>query len=235
MTEGNYYDILKELERTQDELEFYKKMADMLAEQCYFSLMDYDVLNETIGIINTTASEIYSKYGEYVPMMHEFTQGPKAIRAALEAYNYVDERLVLGSPLEDRWQISQHYGERPEVYNSFGLPGHDGTDWAVPVGEPVFACASGKIVGVYLNPNHVWGINVRIDHKSGYQTIYAHLSRVVVKIGDSVVKGDIIGKSGNTGNSTGPHLHLTLKRHGATERGETDYPFDIINPEPFFE
>ena len=77
---------------------------------------------------------------------------------------------------------------------------------------------------------------MRIRHEGGYRTLYAHLSESVPVIaGNEVAAGAIIGYSGNTGNSTAPHLHLTLKRDGATAAGETVFSGDIVDPTPFLE
>jgi hypothetical protein len=72
-----------------------------------------------------------------------------------------------------------------------------------------------------------------VRHKDGYKTVYGHLARPLVKEGQEVKAGDLLGIADSTGASTGAHLHLTLKRDGATDRGETKYPKDIIDPTPF--
>ena len=86
---------------------------------------------------------------------------------------------------------------------------HNGIDLPTAEGTKVKSPMDGVVVDVY--DNKLGGNQVIIKHSNGYQTGYAHLSKQLVKKGDKVKKGDIIALSGNTGRSTGPHLHLTLR------------------------
>ena len=83
---------------------------------------------------------------------------------------------------------------------------HAGVDWAVPVGTPVKAALAGTVLG--RQPVGRTGRYVFLSHPGGRNTYYGHLSRPMVSAGDSVAKGQVIGLSGNTGRSTGPHLHF---------------------------
>lgn len=106
-------------------------------------------------------------------------------------------------------------------YNSGAC--HGGVDISVSQGTPIFALDGGivKQVGDYSTNCYnqsvcdsgwnSYGIYVLIDHGNGYQTVYAHLNQRLVNVGDKVSKGEMIGYSGNTGNSTGPHIHLELR------------------------
>ena len=76
--------------------------------------------------------------------------------------------------------------------------------------------------------NTGYGEHIRVQHKSGYVTIYGHLSAYNVKVGESVKSGDVIGYSGNTGNSTGPHLHFELRLNTAFSSNVDPMPY-IIN------
>ena len=87
---------------------------------------------------------------------------------------------------------------------------HTGVDYAMKVGTPVTATMSGKVVQVDLNADY--GKSILIENaESGYQTLYAHLSAETVKVGDLVTAGQTIGKSGDTGNASGPHLHYEVR------------------------
>ncbi len=90
---------------------------------------------------------------------------------------------------------------------------HDGLDLGAPVGTPIYAADNGVVVKVNPNPR-VWSLGagafINIDHQNGYITRYLHMSKTQVEVGDIVAKGQIIGLSGNSGNSRGPHLHFEV-------------------------
>lgn len=85
---------------------------------------------------------------------------------------------------------------------------HNGVDLAVPEGTQVYAASDGKVVQSGWNGGY--GISICIEHKNGSMTRYGHLSSNDVCVGDVVNQGDVIGLSGNTGNSTGPHVHFEI-------------------------
>ena len=89
---------------------------------------------------------------------------------------------------------------------------HKGIDWAVPTGTAVFASCGGTVVKAGWGSGY--GYVVYIDHEDGRQTRYAHLSRVLVNVGETVEQGERIALSGNTGVSTGPHLHFEILING---------------------
>ncbi len=130
--------------------------------------------------------------------------------------------------------IMQPFGANPEIYRRWGLPGHEGIDIRAPLNSLVYAAADGEVYHVDDGTGgHAYGIHVRIRHPGGYRTIYAHLNRALVSRGYLVSAGDVIGLADATGNSTGSHLHLALKKDGATSSGETDYPSDFVDPTPY--
>lgn len=86
---------------------------------------------------------------------------------------------------------------------------HTGQDFAVPIGTPVRAAGAGRVVKVSCGGP--FGIEVVIQHGDGYCTQYAHLAAVAVDQGESVTPGQVIGQSGTSGNSTGPHLHFEVR------------------------
>lgn len=92
---------------------------------------------------------------------------------------------------------------------------HTGVDIACPSGTWLKAADSGVVTRVQYGRTG-YGYNVMIDHGGGTQTLYAHMSRIDVKVGQTVAKGQQIGLEGSTGRSTGPHLHFEVRRNGAT-------------------
>lgn len=89
---------------------------------------------------------------------------------------------------------------------------HWGIDFAAPVGTPVYVAAAGTVVGAKWVSDY--GKVVDVDHGNGMKTRYAHLNKIVVKVGDKLSKGILIGEVGDTGRSTGPHLHYEVEKDG---------------------
>jgi murein DD-endopeptidase MepM/ murein hydrolase activator NlpD len=88
---------------------------------------------------------------------------------------------------------------------------HAGTDYAAPIGAPVKAAADGVVS--FSGHAGAYGIMIQINHAGGIFTRYAHLSRSHVSVGQRVTQGTLIGRVGNTGRSTGPHLHYERRRN----------------------
>jgi hypothetical protein len=127
--------------------------------------------------------------------------------------------------------LNQLFGVNQAFYGRFNLPGHEGLDIRAAQGTCIFCVAPGRVSRVHRDPDSDnYGIHVRIEHSDGYRTIYAHLQEARVREGDTVDAGTLLGLAGSTGNSTGPHLHLTLKKTGASHPG---FPSNIIDPTPF--
>lgn len=89
---------------------------------------------------------------------------------------------------------------------------HKGVDWATPTGTTVVASCGGTVTKAGWGKGT--GYTVFIDHEGGYQTRYAHLSKIYVSVGQKVSQGQKIALSGNTGVSTGPHLHFEIRING---------------------
>jgi murein DD-endopeptidase MepM/ murein hydrolase activator NlpD len=106
---------------------------------------------------------------------------------------------------------------------------HNGIDIIVDTGTPVYASGKGQII--FVGRRGGYGLEIVIDHGFGYRTIYAHLSKELVKKGQKVSRGEVIAKSGNTGLSSGPHLHYEV-HHEGTKLNPVDFFFDDVN---FFE
>jgi len=102
---------------------------------------------------------------------------------------------------------------------------HTGVDYAVPVGTDVLAVADGEITNANWGKSYGTQLVQKLD--GGY-FIYAHLSKTLVKPGDQVKAGQVIAKSGNTGNSTGPHLHVELRTKSHWSSGTDLDPAELI-------
>ncbi|MGB2580251.1 MAG: peptidoglycan DD-metalloendopeptidase family protein, partial [Minisyncoccia bacterium] len=104
----------------------------------------------------------------------------------------------------------------PDGHKTQGVHGYNGVDYGAPIGTPVYASAEGAvIVSRFQTLSNPWfggyGNYIVIEHPNGTQTLYAHLSAVYTPIGARVDKGQVIGEVGNTGKSTGPHLHFEVR------------------------
>lgn len=110
--------------------------------------------------------------------------------------------------------ITQGWGDNPDYYKQFGEAGHTGIDYGAPIGTPIRASADGTVKFAGIDTDHpnigfmsIAGKAVLIDHGDVF-TGYCHLSEIEVGIGQHVKQGDIIGKTGDTGVVTGPHIHF---------------------------
>lgn len=103
--------------------------------------------------------------------------------------------------------ITSNFGER------WGK-NHNGLDIAGNIGDPVMAALDGKVKSIFYERDG-YGNVVILEHEGGIETRYAHMSKIGVKTGDTVKKGDIVGEVGSTGRSTGPHLHFEVRVNGS--------------------
>lgn len=114
-------------------------------------------------------------------------------------------------PVSPKTTITQTFEDhirRAEAYNLQNYNG--GIDWAVNTGTSIKAAQAGKVT-IVRNDASGYGMHVRIEHAEGYLSIYAHLQSASVEVGTQVNAGQVIGKSDNTGYSSGPHLHFELR------------------------
>lgn len=116
-----------------------------------------------------------------------------------------------GRPVTEGY-ISSNFGERMDPFDGEEAF-HRGVDFAADAGADVLAVATGIVT--WAGPRAGYGLLVEISHGNGYVTRYGHNSRVLVKAGDTVERGQAIAAVGSTGRSTGPHVHFEVLRHGA--------------------
>jgi len=117
------------------------------------------------------------------------------------------------SPVKSSW-FSSNFGWRIDPFTGKEAM-HEGVDFVVPTGTPVYASAGGVVD--YAGPHPQFGNLVEIDHGNGVVTRYAHNSKVLVQVGQMVKRGEKISLSGSTGRATGPHLHFEVRFKGVAQ------------------
>ena len=157
-------------------------------------------------------SELGEQYGVDLNTSLEnatFVQDIEKIMLSVAETKALFDGIPNGDPTGGQGRISDHYGYRthPVLHHR---QMHAGLDFAMPIGTPIYATANGVVLSVGMQPGY--GHMVEIRHNFGFGTRYGHLNgKYLVKQGDFVRKGDIIAYSGNSGLSTGPHLHYEIR------------------------
>ena len=242
---SNFSDFLTRSEMVQRIANHDKKLlaqltADKLIVEAYLEKIQQD--KETVeaekanlSAVRIQLSEDYAKSTEAMAQYNQLAEKYSKNRAELDAQmNEVDKQIeesirnsqgaVEYDPSAFLWPvpgfqtISCHFGWRI----LYGVPNnHTGTDIA---GYNIFgANAVASKSGIVITAMRTYtagvgyGMYVTIDHGGGYATVYAHLSQVSVNVGDYLRQGEVVGKIGSTGNSTGPHLHFEIRVNGVAQ------------------
>lgn len=154
--------------------------------------------------------------------INEFIKNKELLLAATPAIQPVSNTTLK--------RVASGFGHRIDpIYKTPRF--HAGLDFTAPQGTPIYATANGvaKIAG---NKGNGYGNYVVINHGYGYETLYGHMYRVKVKVGEGVKRGEVIGYVGSTGKSTGPHCHYEVHKHG--QRIDPVYFFyNDLTPEQF--
>ena len=125
-------------------------------------------------------------------------------------------------------RVSSPFGKRfHPIFHRYIF--HSGIDLAARIGTEIFATGAGVVQEATVV--HGYGNMIKINHHFGYQTIYGHLSRILVHKGDVIHRGQLIAYSGNTGNSTGPHLHYEIRKDNKPVNPVKYYLNDISDKE----
>ena len=118
------------------------------------------------------------------------------------------------SPVAVNWKrvVSSEFGLRNDPVSGV-KKGHAGIDLAIPTGSRVYSAWDGTVQAVRYSKSG-YGYHVIVNHGNGVVTLYAHCSKLLVSEGAKLSQGDVIALSGNTGKSTGPHLHFEVRVNG---------------------
>lgn len=166
-----------------------------------------------IALFNGISIDTKLKAGDeiVVPNGEIIEEAPKKVKATSSKSNVTVRSTVGGGPTYSGYFMRPISGG----YRSQGIHGYNGVDLAAPVGTPIYAAAGGIVI---ISKSGAWnggyGNYVVVKHENGTQTLYAHNSRNAVVTGQRVSQGEVIGYVGNTGRSTGAHLHFEIR--GAT-------------------
>lgn len=222
---NSYMDTVKQIEDKEAELleeeeELKGKQSELLSQQQDVE----DEMDEKQDAINLYSADINNKeaaIAEYEAYIAE----QKAVVEALEAAIQAEKKRLLEENKEARtydggqfaWpapkyvRISDDYGNR--THPILGTQQfHNGVDMAAPSGSPILAAYDGEVVAADYSAS--MGNYIMINHGDGIITIYMHASSLSVSKGQTVVRGEEIGKVGSTGRSTGPHLHFSVRKDG---------------------
>lgn len=203
-------------------------LTNMLAEQIYAWTIDFTRLqkgdsfkviytdkyiDDTIyaGVHNVKAAFFNHKDTPY----YAFRYQTDSIKNIHEYYNEAAKdlrRAFLKAPVQFSRISSRYNLNRRIAYYGFALRPHKGTDFAAPVGTPILATANGTVTESQHKGGN--GNYVRIRHNSTYETQYLHMQKRLVKVGQHVKQGDVIGTIGMTGNTSGPHVCYRFWKNG---------------------
>lgn len=152
----------------------------------------------------------------------KMVQGKAVLMASIPAIQPVSTK--------DLKQMASGYGWRTDPI--YKMPKfHAGMDFAAPIGTEVYATGDGVIARADAEASG-YGNHIRINHGYGYMTLYGHLSRIKVRPGQKVKRGEVIGYVGNTGKSTGPHLHYEVFKNGENVNPINFY-FNDLSPDEY--
>ena len=231
--EGRYDSLMRVLENLSE--------RDRAIFHSLFESDPYDFDSEYERQRNATYEAMFSQSNRHLKreLEQRTRQMEERLEALNESYHTLNDRIRWAGEKCDHIPAIQpvnnqqftllttSYGMRIHPFYKT-LQSHQGVDYAIPEGSRVFATADGVVKEIKLR-NSTSGQTVVIDHGSGYETLYSHLSKISVRKGQQVRRGDIIALSGDTGLSLAPHLHYEV-RLGGMRVDPIHYFFMELNP-----
>lgn len=131
---------------------------------------------------------------------------------------------------KDLTRVASGYGMRIHpIYKTYKM--HTGMDFTAPVGTDIYTTGNGTVSHIEYNSGG-YGNHVVVDHGFGFQTLYAHMHKISVKRGQKILRGEVLGTVGNSGTSTGPHLHYEVIKNGV-KINPANYYFNDLSPEEY--
>ena len=190
-----------------------------------YELLSYPALAKQVYEQSYEALEITKIYNASYDTILRLSQQKDLLMRAMPIIMPVDRRRI---------SIRSGFGWRRDPFTK-GYRFHQGLDLAGRIGTPIYATADGLVLDPYAKSSMSgYGKVVVINHGFGYQTLYGHLSKILVKPGDKVKRGQIIGHMGSTGRSKGPHLHYEIHYKG-TPVNPINYLYFSLPPDEYQE
>ncbi|MBP9581443.1 MAG: M23 family metallopeptidase [Ignavibacterium sp.] len=229
LLKGKYLSLTDQYVKLESDLTSLTKLSNDL--RLAVNLEPISVEQRKLGVGgSTTISKLYSGLGSDISDAIDVADKVlKKFEFEKIQYDEITSKLKMNKNLfesipaivpADGNYSSESYGMRMHpILHVYKM--HTGIDIITDVGTSVKATGKGKVI--FVGPRSGYGLAIEIDHGFGYQTIYAHLSSINVKEGSMVKRNQVIAKSGNSGLSSGPHLHYEVLHNGQT-----------LNPSEFF-
>ncbi len=186
---------------------------------------DYDLIDDVSGFDENVS--LSKQLTEIAKLEREVTLEKKSYHSLLLTFEKKQDSIAYLPSIRPilRGNIASGFGmRRHPLYHIMRF--HEGLDISAPIGTPIYATANGVIN--FAGGMAGYGKMVKINHKYGYGTRYGHMSKILVRKGQSVKKGEKIGEVGNTGLSTAPHVHYEVRYHGQPQNPKYYYFDDII-------
>ena len=204
-----------ELNEDKDKLQSQKKELDSNIATVNASKSELDA---QISEANALMRKLNDQTAEYMETIEDNEDELAEIEAEIRRAQAANSGSMAGSTGSGAHSGSLRYPTNSRRVSA-GYPNyssgryHGGVDFPVRKGSPIYASASGTVI-IAKNLNYSYGHYLVVDHGNGLSTLYAHNSKLLVGVGDHVNKGQVIARSGSTGNSTGPHCHFEVRVNG---------------------
>ncbi len=219
--DNNFYRVMMQSERISDAqryagIENQKRFNDLN------SLSDAELIKSLTNKMNLLERQMYVQINSF-DLLRDLAGQQKVRLEHIPAIQPISEKHLK--------QMASGYGYRVDpVYGTGKF--HEGMDFASETGTPVYATGDAKVLMAGWHSGY--GNVIVLDHGYNYTTRYAHLSKILVQPGQQVKRGNMIGKVGNTGKSTGSHLHYEV-RYNDIPQNPVNYYFFDITPEQYNE
>ncbi|MGJ8681099.1 M23 family metallopeptidase [Paraglaciecola sp.] len=217
-TEQKLTGMLLKLADMQSQIQRLDALGSRLVEQAHLNPEEFNFNQEpsiggpldTSEIDYTVKDELLVKMENMLGQIRDKSVQLNALESIMLSHHIEEQSRLEGKPIQSGW-LSSYYGIRKDPFS--GMPTmHKGLDFAGKEGEPVKATGAGVVT--WAGSRYGYGELVEIDHGQGLTTRYGHNKALNVKIGDVVTKGQNIAVMGNTGRSTGAHVHYEVLRKG---------------------